>query len=98
MEVAMYNEPDQAPSQGIQRPRIPVKKIKPSRSVYQDDPKTSRPMIPVQSKSRTGNIKRSQHPTLTIGADGPMGRPRLQVRKPPAKDGAPYDQNLDPDY
>jgi hypothetical protein len=68
MEVTMYDEPDRAPSHGIMRPRIPVKKIKTSRSVYQDDPKTSRPMIPVRTKSR------------------------------PQVKGAPYDQNLDPDY
>lgn len=74
---------DDANPQGIQRPRLATKKV------YQDDPKTNRPMIPVQRKSRMmpSNIKRSQHPTITIGADGPMDRPRLQVRQPAVGEG-----------
>ena len=77
----MYNEPDPANPQGMQRP-----KIKASKKVYQDDPKTSRPLIPVSTKSR-------QRPMIAVGeGNNPQGMPR------PQKQGAPYDQDLDPDY
>lgn len=55
---------DDANPQGIQRPRLAVKKV------YQDDPKTSRPMIPVRTKSR-------QRPTIAVGeGNNPQGTPR----------------------
>jgi hypothetical protein len=49
----MYNEPDQAPPQGIKRPG----KIKTSRAVYQDDPKTRRSISASKSRGtmRTNN-------------------------------------------
>ena len=71
---------DDANPQGIQRPRLAVKKV------YQDDPKTSRPMIPVRTKSR-------QRPMIAVGeGNNPQGMGR------PNQPGKPYDQALDPDY
>ena len=49
---------DDANPQGIQRPRLATKKV------YQDDPKTSRPMIPVRTKSQTGG---RPAPTTSLG-------------------------------
>lgn len=55
---------DDANPQGIQRPRLAVKKV------YQDDPKTTRPMVPVHTKSR-------QRPTIAVGeGNNPQGTPR----------------------
>jgi hypothetical protein len=62
------------------------------KKVYQDDPKTSRPMIPVRTKSR-------QRPMIAVGeGNNPSGmnRPRLPVNKD--QSGKPYDQAMDPDY
>ena len=77
---------DDANPQGIQRPRLATKKV------YQDDPKTNRPMIPVHTKSR-------QRPMIAVGeGNNPKGteRPRLPVNK--NQPGKPYDQDLDSDY
>jgi hypothetical protein len=75
----MYNEPDPANPQGMQRTRLAKKKV------YQDDPKTSRPIRSIHSRN---------YPSRPAVGEGnnPQGMPR------PQKPGAPYDQDLDPDY
>ena len=66
---------DDANPQGIVRPRLAVKKI------AQDDPKTSRPMVSVHTKAKTGGRPRLP---VAIGQEMPInrpfeGRPRLPV-------------------
>ena len=41
---------DEANPQGMPRPRLATKKV------YQDDPKTSRPMLPIRQRNRGGGI------------------------------------------
>ena len=84
---------DDANPQGIQRPRLATKKV------YQDDPKTSRPMIPVHNKARRPAVGTDIHgnnygPTEGNNPKG-MERPRLPVKT--NEPGKPYDQDLDPD-
>jgi hypothetical protein len=86
----MYDETDPANPQGMQRNPQGMQRLA-TKKVYQDDPKNSRTkksrtMIPVLTKSR-------QRPTIAVGeGNNPQGMPR------PQNQGAPYDQDLDPDY
>lgn len=57
---------DDANPQGMQRPRLATKKV------YQDDPKTARPMLSVHTKAKTG-----ERPLLAVGeGNNPQGTPR----------------------
>jgi len=84
--------PDYPSSEGNDPYGIPRIGKLAKKKVYQDDPKTSRPMIPVRTKSR-------QRPMIAVGeGNNPSGmnRPRLPVNK--NQSGKPYDQAMDPDY
>lgn len=103
---------DDANPQGIERPRLAVKKV------AQDDPKTSRPMLGVHKRNVGSGVDirgnawgraatPSSRPSIPVAGEGnsPAGvqRPTLKLKTQdeiwanPQKPGAPYDQDLDPD-
>lgn len=86
---------DDANPQGIQRPRLAFKQV------YQDDPKTSRPVVSIHSKkARRQAVGTDIHGNKYGSTEGndPQGIKRPNLPTKTNAPGKPYDQNLDPDY